>query len=58
MNESEYYAGEFTDANLDALADAGEFPRFSGEGGSFAPSVSSWALAGAETRLAKPRVEN
>ena len=24
-NESEYYAGEFTDADLDALADAGEF---------------------------------
>jgi hypothetical protein len=25
MNESEYYAGDFTDDNLDALADAGEF---------------------------------
>jgi hypothetical protein len=25
MNESEYYAGEFTDADLDALADAGDF---------------------------------
>ena len=25
MNEFEYYAGEFTDDNLDALADAGEF---------------------------------
>jgi hypothetical protein len=25
MNESEYCAGEFTDADLDALADAGEF---------------------------------
>jgi hypothetical protein len=25
MNEAEYYAGEFTDADLDALADAGEF---------------------------------
>ena len=25
MNESEYYAGEFTDADLDALAAAGEF---------------------------------
>jgi hypothetical protein len=25
MNESEYYAGEFTDADLDALAHAGEF---------------------------------
>jgi hypothetical protein len=24
MNESEYYAGEFADADLDALADAGE----------------------------------
>ena len=24
MNESEYYAGEFTDADLNALADAGE----------------------------------
>jgi hypothetical protein len=24
MNESEYYAGEFTDAELNALADAGE----------------------------------
>jgi hypothetical protein len=25
MNESEFYAGEFIDDNLDALADAGEF---------------------------------
>jgi hypothetical protein len=25
MNESEYYAGEFTDIDLNALADAGEF---------------------------------
>jgi len=25
MNESDYYAGEFTDADLDALADAGDF---------------------------------
>jgi hypothetical protein len=25
MSESEYYAGEFTDDNLGALADAGEF---------------------------------
>ena len=25
MNESEYYSGEFTDADLDALTDAGEF---------------------------------
>jgi hypothetical protein len=25
MNESEYYASEFSDADLDALADAGEF---------------------------------
>ena len=25
MNESEYYTGEFTDADLNALADAGEF---------------------------------
>jgi hypothetical protein len=25
MSESEYYAGEFNDAELDALADAGEF---------------------------------
>ena len=25
MNESEYYASEFGDADLDALADAGEF---------------------------------
>jgi hypothetical protein len=25
MNEAEYYAGEFTDADLDALADAGDF---------------------------------
>ena len=24
MNESEFYAGEFTDADLNALADAGE----------------------------------
>jgi hypothetical protein len=24
MNESEYYAGEFADADLNALADAGE----------------------------------
>jgi hypothetical protein len=31
MNESEYYAGEFTDTDLNALADAGEFlaQRFS-----------------------------
>ena len=25
MNESEYYAGEFSDDTLDALAEAGEF---------------------------------
>ena len=25
MNESEYYAGEFTDPDLNALADSGEF---------------------------------
>ena len=25
MNESEYYAGEFSDTDLNALADAGEF---------------------------------
>ena len=25
MNESEYYAGEFTDTDLNVLADAGEF---------------------------------
>ena len=25
MNESEYYASEFTDADLDALADASEY---------------------------------
>ena len=25
MNESEYYAGQFTDTDLNALADAGEF---------------------------------
>jgi hypothetical protein len=25
MNESEYYSGEFTDAHLNALADAGDF---------------------------------
>jgi hypothetical protein len=25
MNESEYYAGEFADTDLNALADAGEF---------------------------------
>ena len=25
MNESEYYSGEFTDADLGVLADAGEF---------------------------------
>ena len=25
MNESEYYAGEFNDENLNALAEAGEF---------------------------------
>ena len=25
LNESEYYAGEFTDAYLNVLADAGEF---------------------------------
>ncbi len=25
MNEAEYYASEFTDAKIDALADAGEF---------------------------------
>ena len=25
MNESEYYAGEFTDAELSALADGGDF---------------------------------
>ena len=25
MNDAQYYASEFTDAELDALADAGEF---------------------------------
>jgi hypothetical protein len=25
VNESEYYAGEFSDADLNALADAGDF---------------------------------
>ena len=33
MNESEYYAGEFTDTDLNALADVGEF--YLDEEGSF-----------------------
>ena len=33
MNESEYYSGEFTHADLDALADAGE--RYLDESGFF-----------------------